>query len=64
MSNLQLNKSKSGRKNGTEVILKISSNVVGGFNDENNFLHKLLLTNTQVPKLLKAFPDNSSANIK
>ena len=28
------------------------------------FLHKLLLTNTQVSKLRKAFANNSSANIK
>ena len=33
-------------------------------NEENNFLHKLLLTNTQVSKLRKAFANNSSANIK
>ena len=45
LSNLQLNKLKSGTKNGTEVTLKISSNVVGGSNDENDFPHKLLLTN-------------------
>ena len=36
----------------------LTSNVVGGSNDENNFLHKLLLTNTQV------FVKSSSANIK
>ena len=47
-SNSQLNKLKSGIKNGTEVTLKLSSNVVGDSNDENNFPHKLLLTNTQV----------------
>ena len=44
--------------------MKISSNVVGGSNDENNFLHKLLLTNTQVSRLHKAFANGSSANIK
>ena len=33
---------------GTEVTLKLSSNVVGGSNDENNFPHKLLLTNTHI----------------
>ena len=32
--------------------------------DENNFPHKLLLTNTQVSRLRKAFANNSSANIK
>ena len=55
LSNSQHNKLKSGIKNGTEVTLKISSNVVGDFNDENNFQHKLLSTNTEVSKLLKAF---------
>ena len=64
MSNLQLNKFKSGIKNGTEVTLKIYSNVVGESNDENNFPHKLLLSNTQVSKLGKTFANNSSANIK
>ena len=44
--------------------MKLSSNVVNDSNDENNFLHKLLLTNTQVSKLRKAFSNNSSANIK
>ena len=64
MSNSQLNKLKSGIKNDTKVTLKISSNVGGDSNDENNFPHKLLLTNTQVSKLRKAFANNSSANIK
>ena len=64
LSNSQLNKLKCGIKNGTEVTLKISSNVVFDSNDENNFLHKLLLINTQVSKLRKAFANGSSANIK
>ena len=63
LSTSQLNKLKSGIKSGTEVTLKIPSNVVGDSNDENNFPHKLLLTNTQVSKLRKAFLNNSSANI-
>ena len=53
MSNSQLNKLKCGIKTNTEVTLKISSNVIGDSNDENNFLHKLLLTNTQISKLLQ-----------
>ena len=61
---MQLNKFKSGIENGTEVTLKIYSNVVGESNDENNFPHKLLLSNTQVSKLGKTFANNSSANIK
>ena len=63
-TNSQLNKLKLGIKNGTEVTLKISSNVVGDSNNENSFLHKLLSTNAQVSKLRKAFANNSSANIK
>ena len=44
--------------------MKLLSNFVGGSNDENNFPHKLLLTNTQVLRLCKAFAYGSSANIK
>ena len=51
-------------KNGTKVTLNLSSNVVGNSNDENNFPHKLLLTNARASKLRKAFANNSSANIK
>ena len=64
LSNSQLNKLKYGRKYGTEVTLNISSNVVGDSNYGNNFLDKLLLTNTQVLRLPKYFPNNSSANTK
>ena len=53
LSYSQLNKLKLGIKNGTEVTFKISSKVVGDSNDENNFLYKLLLTNTQVSRLHK-----------
>ena len=55
---------KSARKNITEITLNLSSNIVGDSNDESNFPHKLLLTNTQVSKLCKSFANNSSANIK
>ena len=48
LSNSQLNKLKSGIKNGTEVNLNLSSNVIGYSNDGDNFLHKLLLTDTKV----------------
>ena len=65
LSNSQLNILESGIKNGTEVTLNVSSNVVGDSNDENIFPHKLLLlTNTQVSTLCKSFKNNSSANIK
>ena len=42
---------------------ELLSNIIVHFNDENNFLHKLLLTNTQISRLHKAFANNSSANI-
>ena len=64
LSNSQLNKLKSGIKNGTEVTLKISLNVIAESNNENNFPQKLLLTNTQFLKLRKAFANGSSGNIK
>ena len=64
LSNSLLNKSKLGIKNGTEVTLKISSNVVDDSNDDNNFPHKLLLSNTQVSTLRKAFANNSPAKMK
>ena len=64
LSNLQINELKTGIKNGAKVTCELSSNVVGDSNDENNFPHKLLLTNTQVSKPRKAFANNSSANKK
>ena len=64
LSNSQLNKLKSGIKNNAEVTLKVSSNVIGDSNDENNFLHKFLLTNTQVSSLRKVFANSSPAEIK
>ena len=52
---MQLNKSKAGIKNSVKGTLEILSNIVGNSNNENNFLHKLLLTNTQVSKFCKCF---------
>ena len=60
----QLNKLNSGIKNRTAVTLKISSNVVDDSNGENNFPHKLLLTNRHVLKVRRANPNGSSADIK
>ena len=53
LSNLQLHKLKSGIKSNlvTEVTLKFSSNMIYNSNDETNFLHKLLLTNTRYEAL-------------
>ena len=62
LSNSQLNKLKSAVKNETEVVLRLSLNMIS--NNESNFPHKLLLTNRQVANLRKAFANHSSADIK
>ena len=64
MFNSQINKLKSKITDGTLITLNLSSNAVGESNDETNFPHKLLLTNTQVSKTCNAFTNGSSANIK
>ena len=58
----QLNKFRSAIKNENEVVLRLSSNMIG--DNETNFPHKLLLTNRQVSNLRKAFANHLSANIK
>ena len=60
--NSQLNKFKSAIKNETEVILRLSSNMIG--DNETDFSHKLLLTNRQVSNPRKDFANHSSADIK
>ena len=60
----QLNRLKLAIKNDIKVTQKISSNVLGNSNDENNLPHTLLLTNTQVSRLRKVFANNYSSNIK
>ena len=62
LSNSQLNKLKSAIKNESEVVLRLSSNIIG--DNETNFPHKLFLTDRQVSNIRKAFADNSSADIK
>ena len=64
LSNSQLNKLKSTIKNGTDVVLRLSSNIVSNSDDEINFPHKLLLTNRQTLSLRKAFNKHTSADIK
>ena len=64
LSNSRLNKLRSPIKNETDVILKLSSNMIGNSDDEANFPHKLLLTNRQVANLRKAFANRTSTDIK
>ena len=44
LSNSQLNKLKSAIENETEVVIWLSSNMMG--DDDTNFSHTLLLTNS------------------
>ena len=62
LSNSQLNELKSVINNEGEVVLRLSSNMIG--DNESNFPHKLLLTNRQVTNLQKAFANYLSADIK
>ena len=63
LSNSQLNKLKSSIKNETDVVLRISSNMVGNSNDNTNFPHKLLLTNRLVENTRKGLAKNTSTDI-
>ena len=51
-------------KNRTEVVLTLSSDMIGNSNGETNFPHELLLTNRQVANPCNAFANNSSTDIK
>ena len=64
LSNSQLNKLKFAIKNETEVVIRLSPNMIGDSNDETNFPHELLLTDRQVSSIRKAFANNSSVDIK
>ena len=54
----QFNKLKSTKKNATEVILKLKSNMLINSYDETNFPYKLLLTDRQVSKICQYFANN------
>ena len=63
LSNSQLNKLNSATKNGNDVVLRLSSNMIGHSDDETNFPHKLLLTNRQVANIRKTFANHTSTDI-
>ena len=60
----QLNKLRSAVKNETDVILRLSSNMISNSDDETNFPHKLLLTNRQVTNLREAFGNHTLTDIR
>ena len=64
LSNSQFNKLKSAIEDGTEVALRLSSNMIGDFDDKINFPYELLSTNRQIANLRKAFSNYLSTDIK
>ena len=65
LSNSQFNKLKSAIRNRTDTTLNLSSNLIRNSNDKTNFPHELLLTDTEVSKILRrAFANGSSAYTK
>ena len=64
LSNSQFNKLKSAITNETDVVIRLSPNMIADSNDETNFPHELLLTDRQVSGIRKAFSNNSSVDIK
>ena len=58
LSNSQLNKLKRAIETETEVVLILSSNMIGDSDDKVNYPHELLLTNRQAENLCKAFANN------
>ena len=61
-NSLNVKLSNSQLKNEAEVVLRLSSNIIG--DNEINFPHKLLLNNRKVANLPKAFANKSSTDIK
>ena len=51
LSKSQLNKFKSAIKNQTDVVIRLSPNMIGDSNDKSNFPHELLLTNRKVSSI-------------
>ena len=64
LSNSQLSKLKSAIKNENDVVLRLSTNMIGNSNDNTNFPHELLLTNRQVANIHKTFANHLSTDIK
>ena len=63
LPNSPFDKLKSALKNIKEVVLRLSSNMIGIFDNETNFPHKSLLANRKVANLRKIFANNSLSDI-
>ena len=64
LSHSQLSKLKSALKSESDVVLRLSSNMIGNSDDSANFPHELLLTNRLVASLRKAFANHLSTDNK
>ena len=59
LSHSKLNKLKSVLINGTEITVNLALILIRNSNDETNFKHKLLLIDTILLKICKAFANGS-----
>ena len=64
LSNSELNKLNSAINNESELVLRLSSHMIGNSDDKINFPHELLLAKRQVANLRKAFANHLSTDIK
>ena len=64
LSNSQHNKLKSTIKGESELVLRLTSNMISNSNDETNFTHKALSTDRHVTSLRKYFANYLSTDIK
>ena len=64
LSHSLLNKLKAAIRNETEVVLRLSSKMIGNSADETNFRNNLLSTNRQVANPCKAFANYLSTDMK
>ena len=62
LSNSQLDQLKFAIED--EVVLRLSSNMIGDFDDKINFQREFLLTNRKAANLREAFANKSSTDIK
>ena len=63
LSRPQLNKLKVAIKNETDVLIRLSPNMIGDSNNKTSFPYELLLTDSHVSSIPKAFTNNSSVDI-
>ena len=59
LSHSKLNKLKSVLINGTEITVNLALILIRNSNDETNFKHKLLLIDTILLNICKAFANSS-----